>query len=100
MLIPLRHLGIDWQIAAKWFSVLDGHVTVVPLWAWLRRMFDDRTGAAGLPGLRAARQAHRHFAVDHPRLDVLVPAGDDLVLPMAADERIAPLVAFWPPAWR
>jgi hypothetical protein len=43
MLIPLRHLGVDWQIAGKWFSVLVATLTVVPLWAWLRRMFDDRT---------------------------------------------------------
>ncbi len=42
MLIPLRHLGIDWQTAGKWFSVLMATLTVVPLWAWLRRMFDDR----------------------------------------------------------
>ena len=42
MLIPLRHLGIDWQIAAKWFSVIVATLTVVPLWGWLRRMFDDR----------------------------------------------------------
>ncbi len=43
MLIPLRHLGIDWQIAGKWFSVLVATLAVVPLWGWLRRMFDDRT---------------------------------------------------------
>ncbi len=43
MLIPLRHLGVDWQIAGKWFSVLVATLAVVPLWGWLRRMFDDRT---------------------------------------------------------
>jgi 4-amino-4-deoxy-L-arabinose transferase-like glycosyltransferase len=43
MLIPLRHLGVDWQIAGKWFSVLAATLAVVPLWGWLRRMFDDRT---------------------------------------------------------
>lgn len=43
MLIPLRRLGIDWQIAGKWFSVLAATFAVVPIWAWLRRMFDDRT---------------------------------------------------------
>ena len=42
MLIPLRHLGVDWQIAGKWFSVLVATLAVVPLWGWLRRMFDDR----------------------------------------------------------
>ena len=43
MLIPLRRLGIDWQVAGKWFSVLAATFAVVPIWAWLRRMFDDRT---------------------------------------------------------
>ena len=43
ILIPLRHLGIDWQIAGKWFSVLVATLAVVPMWGWLRRMFDDRT---------------------------------------------------------
>jgi hypothetical protein len=42
ILIPLRHLGIDWQIAGKYFGVLVASLTVVPLWGWLRRMFDDR----------------------------------------------------------
>jgi len=42
ILIPLRHLGIDWQIAGKWFGVLVASFTVLPLWGWLRRMFDDR----------------------------------------------------------
>ena len=42
ILIPLRHLGIDWQIAGKCFGVLVASFTVVPLWGWLRRMFDDR----------------------------------------------------------
>ena len=43
LLIPLRHLGIDWQLAGRWFGVLVATLTVVPLWGWLRRMFDDRT---------------------------------------------------------
>jgi 4-amino-4-deoxy-L-arabinose transferase-like glycosyltransferase len=43
MLIALRHLAVDWQVAGKWFSVLLATLTVVPLWGWLRRMFDDRT---------------------------------------------------------
>ena len=42
LLIPLRHLGIDWQIAGKYFGVLVASLTVVPLWGWLRRLFDDR----------------------------------------------------------
>ena len=42
ILIPLRHLGIDWQIAGKYFNVLVAALTVLPLWGWLRRVFDDR----------------------------------------------------------
>ena len=42
ILIPLRHLGIDWQITGKYFGVLVASLTVLPLWGWLRRMFDDR----------------------------------------------------------
>ncbi len=42
ILIPLRHLGIDWEIAGKCFGVLVASCTVLPLWGWLRRMFDDR----------------------------------------------------------
>ncbi|MGO9107647.1 MAG: glycosyltransferase family 39 protein [Thermoguttaceae bacterium] len=45
ILIPLRHLGVDWQIAGKCFGVLMASFTVVPLWGWLRRMFDDRLAA-------------------------------------------------------
>ncbi|MGO9110410.1 MAG: ArnT family glycosyltransferase [Thermoguttaceae bacterium] len=42
ILIPLRHLGIDWQITGKYFGVVVASCTVLPLWGWLRRMFDDR----------------------------------------------------------
>ncbi len=42
ILIPLRHLGIDWQITGKYFGVFVATVAVLPLWGWLRRMFDDR----------------------------------------------------------
>jgi hypothetical protein len=45
ILIPLRHLGIDWQIAGKAFGVIIASLTVVPLWGWLRRVFDDRLAA-------------------------------------------------------
>src|SRR5580658_6123240 len=31
ILIPLGHLGIDWQIAGKYFGVLVASITVVPL---------------------------------------------------------------------
>jgi hypothetical protein len=42
LLIPLRHMGLDWQITGKFFGVLVASCTVLPLWGWLRRMFDDR----------------------------------------------------------
>jgi hypothetical protein len=42
ILIPLRHLGIDWQITGKYFGVLVASCAVLPLWGWLRRMFNDR----------------------------------------------------------
>ncbi len=42
ILIPLRHLGVDWEISGKYFCVLAATLTVLPLWGWLRRMFDDR----------------------------------------------------------
>jgi hypothetical protein len=42
IMIPLRHLEVDWQIAGKYFGVLVASLTVLPLWGWLRRMFDDR----------------------------------------------------------
>jgi hypothetical protein len=42
ILIPLRHLGVDWQIAAKYFGVFIASFTVLPIFGWLRRMFDDR----------------------------------------------------------
>ena len=42
LLVPLRHLGVDWQIAGKWFGVIVATCAVVLLWGWLRRMFDDR----------------------------------------------------------
>ncbi len=42
VLLALRHVGIDWQIAGKWFGVLMATLTVVPLWGWVRRIFDDR----------------------------------------------------------
>ena len=42
ILIPLRHLGMDWEVAGKYFGVLVASLAVVPLWGWLRRMFDDR----------------------------------------------------------
>jgi hypothetical protein len=46
ILIPLRHLGVDWQVAGKCYGVLMASLAVLPLWGWLRRMFNDRLALA------------------------------------------------------
>lgn len=46
ILVGLRHLGLDWQMTGKWWSVLMATLTVLPLWGWIRRMFDDRVALA------------------------------------------------------
>ena len=46
ILIPLRHMGTDWHVAGKLWSVLMATVTVLPLWGWARRQFDDRIAFA------------------------------------------------------
>jgi len=47
VLCLLRKLTADWQTAAKWFSVAAATLTVLPLFGWLRRQFDDRLAAIG-----------------------------------------------------
>jgi len=34
--------GLEWETAAKVWGVLSGSLVVLPLFGWLRRMFDDR----------------------------------------------------------
>ena len=46
ILTGLRHLGLDWETTGKWWSVLMATATVVPLWGWIRRQFDDRIAVA------------------------------------------------------
>ena len=42
VLIGLHRMGLDWIFAAKMWGVLTGTAIVLPLFDWLRRMFNDR----------------------------------------------------------
>ena len=42
LLSGLHRLGLDWIFAAKLWGVLTGTALVLPLFDWLRRMFDKR----------------------------------------------------------
>jgi dolichyl-phosphate-mannose-protein mannosyltransferase len=42
VLIGLHRMGLDWILAAKMWGVLAGTAIVLPLFDWLRRMFNDR----------------------------------------------------------
>jgi len=42
LLIVLHRLGLDWIVAGKLWGVLMGTAVVLPLFGWLRRMFDER----------------------------------------------------------
>lgn len=47
ILCLIRKVADDWQTAAKWFSVAAAVLTVLPLFGWLRRQFDDRLAIIG-----------------------------------------------------
>ena len=42
ILAALHHLGLDWELAATLWSVIISSLTILPLWGWARRQFDDR----------------------------------------------------------
>ncbi|MEX2287836.1 MAG: glycosyltransferase family 39 protein [Planctomycetaceae bacterium] len=42
VLLLLHRAGLEWVFAAKLWGVLIGSLTVLPLFGWVRRMFDDR----------------------------------------------------------
>lgn len=42
VVLAIRKLGLDWQIAGKWCNTLLATATVLPLFGWIRRQFDDR----------------------------------------------------------
>lgn len=42
LLIGLNRLGLDWDVAGKYWGVLISTLVVLPLFGWVRRQFDDR----------------------------------------------------------
>jgi hypothetical protein len=42
LLIGLNRLGLDWDVAGKYWGVLISSLLVLPLFGWVRRQFDDR----------------------------------------------------------
>lgn len=42
LLIGLNRLGLDWEVAGKYWGVLISSLLVLPLFGWVRRQFDDR----------------------------------------------------------
>lgn len=42
ILCGLRQLGADWTVVGTWWSVLMATATVLPLFGWVRRQFDDQ----------------------------------------------------------
>ena len=46
ILTGLRRLGPDWETTGKYWSVLMATLTVLPLWGWIRRQFNDRIALA------------------------------------------------------
>ncbi len=48
VLIALYRLGLDWIVAAKLWGVVMGTAIVLPLFDWLRRMFNERISLLGV----------------------------------------------------
>jgi hypothetical protein len=44
----LHRLGLDWIVAGKLWGVLMGTLVVLPMYDWLRRMFDDRIATVAI----------------------------------------------------
>lgn len=42
LLIGLNRLGLDWDVAGKYWGVVVSSLLVLPLFGWVRRQFDDR----------------------------------------------------------
>lgn len=42
ILLGLRRTGLDWTVTGEWWSLLMATATVLPLFGWCRRQFDDR----------------------------------------------------------
>ncbi|MAG93370.1 MAG: hypothetical protein CMJ48_06430 [Planctomycetaceae bacterium] len=45
ILAQLHRLGLDWIVGAKLWGALMGGLVVLPLFGWVRRLFDDRIAA-------------------------------------------------------
>jgi Dolichyl-phosphate-mannose-protein mannosyltransferase len=48
VLMGLHKLGLEWTIAGKVWGVLIGTAIALPLFDWLRRMFDERIATVGV----------------------------------------------------
>lgn len=48
LLLALHRVGLDWIAGAKLWGVLSGTALVLPLFDWLRRMFDKRIAMAAV----------------------------------------------------
>ncbi len=48
ILLGLHKLGLEWTVAGKLWGVVIGTAIAVPLFGWLRRMFDERLATAGV----------------------------------------------------
>ncbi len=48
VLVALHKLGLEWTVAGKVWGVLMGTAIAIPLFGWLRRMFDERLATAGV----------------------------------------------------
>jgi hypothetical protein len=42
VLMLLHQLGIDWETAGNWWGVCISSLVVLPMFGWVRRIFDDR----------------------------------------------------------
>ena len=49
ILMLLHRLGLDWELAGKLWNVAISCLTVLPLYGWVRRQFDDRVALRRLP---------------------------------------------------
>jgi hypothetical protein len=46
VLTAMHHAGLPWELAGKLWGVLISSLTVLPLYGWARRQFDDRVALA------------------------------------------------------
>ncbi|MGE3313519.1 MAG: glycosyltransferase family 39 protein, partial [Planctomycetaceae bacterium] len=56
ILLGLHQLGFDWIVGGKIWGAVVGSLTVLPMFGWVRRLFDDRV--AGMAGFLYAVHPH------------------------------------------